>query len=88
MVNTDTAYISIKENLGIEALIKRIEEILWQDEEEMEFLFPYSKMNLVEQVLSNYNIVESEHLDDGVYIKVNAKVHLKKMYSAYLVNGR
>ncbi|NLW15570.1 MAG: GTPase HflX [Erysipelothrix sp.] len=88
LVNTDTAYISIKENLGIEALIKRIEEILWQDEEEMEFLFPYSKMNLVEQVLSNYNIVESEHLDDGVYIKVNAKVHLKKMYSAYLVNGR
>lgn len=81
------SFISIKENKGIDGLVKKIETMLWK-EEAMTLKFPYDKMNLVEQVLRRYNTVSQENLDDGVLIKLNAPDEVRKRYAEYLVDGR
>lgn len=85
VINSEAAFISIHENLGIDALIKHIESILWAEEIVIEFKFPYNKMDLVEEILNVYPIVEKENLEDGVSLKIKAKPSLVKKYQQYQV---
>lgn len=81
----DTSFISIVEDDGVKELIDLIETKLWSDEISMSFKFPYDKMNLVENILKQYSLIEQEHLEDGVLLKVMGHKNLIKQYEEYFI---
>lgn len=85
-VNSEAAFISIKENKGIDLLIHEIETILWGNEEVIGFKFPYDKMDLVQQILDIYPMIKKENLDDGVYIEISADPAVRSQYKQYAVD--
>ncbi len=86
LVNTDSAFISIKDNLGTEELENKIKAILWQDQEEIAFMIPYSDMAVLEKILNNNALITQENQENGVYLLVYGSKNLRKQYKAYAID--
>lgn len=84
--NDQSAFVSLKDKLGIEDLIELIISTLWQDHKTLCFKFPYSKMNLVDEILNNNVIITQENQEDGVYLVVNASENLIKRYKDFYLD--
>lgn len=67
----DLIYISAKTGLGIDRLIKKINETVYSDNEELELLIPYTMGEVVDLIKSNANVIKLEYLAEGTSIKAD-----------------
>lgn len=82
--NSESGFISIKDNLGMDALKNTLLKILWKDEELLKFKIPYNKMHIVEILLRNHSSITQDNQDDGVYLELYGDSILKNKYVEFL----
>lgn len=64
-----TVQISVKENRGIDELLKVIEQILKEQKLYMEKLFPFSEAGIVQKIRQNGQLLSEEYTEDGIMVK-------------------
>lgn len=63
-------FVSVKEDKNMDTLTNKILSMLYADDKITELKIPYHRYDIVSKLLENTTIYEMEHLDDGVYMKI------------------
>ncbi len=67
--DTNGVFVSASSGLGIEELLLKIESVIRENKTEETLLIPYSDQYAVNNIYSEYIVLESEYTNDGVLIK-------------------
>ena len=78
-------YLSAKERIGMEELIRLIEKKLSGGYRECTFLIPYTDGRAISYLNENAVVYETEYLEEGVQLRVNCKVQDYRYYEKYLL---
>ncbi len=60
-----------------------IQEAVYADRLETEFLFPYDKGAVMSYFMENATVLEQEYLEEGVRLKVSCHKNDAEKYAAY-----
>ena len=85
IMTESSIYLSAKERIGMEELIRLIEKKLSGGYRECTLLIPYSDGRAVSYLNENAVVYETEYLEEGVQLKVNCKVQDYHYYQKYLL---
>ena len=77
-------YLSAKERIGMEELIRLIEKKLSGGYRECTLLIPYTDGRAVSYLNENGVVYETEYLEEGVRLRVNCRVQDYEYYKGYL----
>lgn len=86
IMTENSIYLSAKERIGMEELIRLIEEKLSGGYRECTMLIPYSDGRAVSYLNENAVVYETEYLEEGVQLRVNCKMQDYQYYQKYLQN--
>lgn len=84
----EAEFISIKDDLGIDKLLIRMDEALETDATFGEYVFPFDRYDLVAQLHKSGCVKEEESRDDGVYVSGYISPSLVPKVEDYKLNGR
>lgn len=76
-------YMAAGKGCGLEELTEMIQDILYSDRVEAEFLLPFDKGNLVSYFRENATVLEQEYGEEGVRLKVSCHRNDAEKHSAY-----
>lgn len=85
IMTENSIYLSAKERIGMEELIRLIEKKLSGGYRECTLLIPYTDGRAVSYLNKNAVVYETEYLEEGVRLRVNCKVQDYHYYEKYLV---
>lgn len=78
--------ISAKNMLDIQQLIGKIEVFFSANFKKITLFFPYDKANIVNEILNNYNQVETEYENDGIKLTLNISKEDEQRYRMYILS--
>ena len=84
IMTENSIYLSAKERIGMEELIRLIEKKLSGGYRECTLLIPYSDGRAVSYLNENAVVYETEYLEEGVQLRVNCRVQDYQYYQKYL----
>lgn len=76
-------YMAAGQGCGLAELTEMIQNILYSDRVEAEFLLPFDKGNLVSYFMENATVLEQAYVEEGVRLKVSCHRHDAEKYRAY-----
>lgn len=79
-------YMAAGQSCGLEELTEMIQEILYSDRVEAEFLLPFDRGSLVSYFMENAAVLEQEYTETGVRLKVSCHRNDAEKYSVYRVS--
>lgn len=79
----DNLFISGKTKAGYSELINRIEEILYPNQYNIKLLIPYDKGEILNKIITNSIVNETEYLDNGIYVDAVVSQYLYNIYKQY-----
>ncbi|MCM1174962.1 MAG: GTPase HflX [Blautia sp.] len=85
VVTQDSIYLSAKERIGMEELVRLIERKLADSYQECTFLIPYSDGRAVSYLNENAVVHDTEYREDGVLLRVSCKKKDSGYYEKYRV---
>jgi len=77
--------ISAKNGTNIDYMIDRLEDIAKSFKKEVSFFIPYNKGNLINTIYGNSEIIEKEHMAEGVFIKAYVNDEIKNRLKDLIV---
>ena len=84
IMSESSIYLSAKERIGMEELIRLIEKKLSDGYRECTLLIPYTDGRAVSYLNENGVVYETEYLEEGVRLRVNCRVQDYEYYRGYL----
>ena len=78
-------YISALENIGVDALIDRIEEELFKGNETLTLMIPFSRGDISSYLLSNTKVTAQEYTGEGLLITTSLKIEDRNKYREFIV---
>ena len=84
IMTENSIYLSAKERIGMEELIRLIEKKLSGGYRECTLLIPYSDGRAVSYLNENAVVFETEYLEEGVKLRVNCRAQDYQYYQKYL----
>lgn len=85
IMTENSIYLSAKEQIGMEELIRLIEKKLSGGYRECTLLIPYTDGRAISYLNENAVVYETEYLEEGVRLRINCKVQDYHYYEKYLV---
>lgn len=79
-------YMAASKDCGMAELTRMIEEMIYADRVEKEFLLPYDKGNIVSYFMENATVLEQEYRDEGVWMRVSCHKKDADRYGGYQKN--
>lgn len=79
-----SVYISVKENIHLEELENMIIDFLFKDHELIELFIPYSQSEIYGQIKQNYETIQEQYLEQGIYLSFYVAPWDKHLYIDYL----
>lgn len=79
-----SVYISVKENIHLEELEDMIIDFLFKDHELIELFIPYSQSEIYGQIKQNYETIQEQYLEQGIYLSFYVAPWDKHLYIDYL----
>lgn len=76
-------YMAAGQECGLEELVKMIQEVVYGDRVDAEFLLPFDKGAVVSYLMENATILDQEYCEDGTRLKVSCHKSDAEKYSAY-----
>lgn len=76
-------YMAAGQGIGLEELVEMIQEELYADRVEAEFLLPFDKGNVVSFFRENATVLEQEYTESGVRLKVSCRKYDAERYGGY-----
>ena len=83
VMTENSIYLSAKERIGMEELIRLIEKKLSDGYKECTLLIPYTDGRAISYLNENAVVYETEYLEEGVQLRVNCKVQDYHYYEKY-----
>lgn len=83
IMTENSIYLSAKERIGMEELIRLIEKKLSGGYKECTLLIPYTDGRAISYLNENAVVYETEYLEEGVQLRVNCKVQDYHYYEKY-----
>lgn len=87
-VTENSIYLSAKERIGLEELIRLIEKKLAGGYRECTLLIPYTDGRAVSYLNENAVVSRTEYLEEGVRLRVNCRVEDYRFYQKYHVSEK
>lgn len=84
IVRGDKIYISADKGIGIEALLKMIDEKLFSDYITMELLIPYTKGDIQHDLQERARVISTKYEEDGIHITADLNQEMIKRYRDFL----
>ena len=84
IMSENSIYLSAKNRIGMEELIRLIEKKLSGGYKECTLLIPYTDGRAVSYLNENGVVYETEYLEEGVRLRVNCRVQDYEYYKGYL----
>jgi len=78
-------YISAKQETGIDALMKAIDNFFAKDDKEVKLLIPYTEGQILSILIRDANVLSTEHLPEGTLIQVQGLPSVIDKYLQYEV---
>lgn len=78
-------HISALENIGVDALIDRIEKELFKGNETLTLMIPFSRGDVSSYLLGNTKVISQEYTGDGLLITTSLKPEDKNKYNEFIV---
>ncbi|GAF64584.1 putative GTPase [Bacillus sp. TS-2] len=82
----NTVYISTKNKKGLDSLTTIIQEQLYGEQVVCDFLIPYEKSAIIDEMKEHALIKKWEHLENGTFLQAQCSRHVKDKYSDWLQN--
>lgn len=76
-------YMSAALDCGVQELVEMIQEVIYADRVEAEFLFPYDRGAVMSYFMENATVSEQEYLEEGVRLKVSCHKNDAQKYATY-----
>ena len=86
-IQGDKIYLSAKEKMGIDALLRLLYQKLFEMQGKCEFLFPLSRGDILNTLFQNAVILESEYRENGIYCSCICSLREKKRFEQYIVRN-
>ena len=83
----DSIYISAKNDIGLDLLLEKIYDKIFQDYEKAVFLIPYNKGEIVSHFNENASVLDIKHEENGTKITVECRKNDIEKYKNYIING-
>jgi GTPase len=80
----EAVFISIKANIGIDQVIRKIEALLFDSTPQVLFRFPLSRYDLAAEIHRNGKVMREEYQDEFVVIEARVPAKLKYKFAEYL----
>ena len=84
-ISQDHIYMSASNDIGIDELVKLIQNKAYMGREVKEFLFPYNNGNKASALMNSGDVIEMEYRDDGIWMKVNCDSHDTAKYGIFIL---
>lgn len=81
-------FISAKKQIGLDLLEDEISHLLFKEYEIFEFSIPYEKGEIYKNINQHCFVIDTQFLQDAIYIKVEAKKQEIKQYLPYILNNK
>lgn len=78
-------YMAAGQGCGLEELTEMIQDVLYADRVEVEFLLPFDKGNLVSFFMENATVLGQEYVEEGVRLRVSCHRNDAEKYGAYIL---
>lgn len=85
VIRDNQIYMSAVSGRGLDELVKMIQEAVYADRTEAEFLFPYEKGAVMSYFMENSTVLGQEYREDGVWLKVSCHRSDAGKYGMYLL---
>ena len=82
----DSIYISAKNDIGLDLLLEKIYDKIFQDYEKAVFLIPYNKGELVSYFNENASVLDIKHEENGTKITAECRKSDIEKYKNYIIN--
>ncbi|MGU3294386.1 GTPase HflX [Williamsia sp. M5A3_1d] len=73
---SDAVFVSATTGEGLDELFDRVRDVVGRDDVEMSVLVPYSRGDLVSRIHAHGDVLETEHRDDGTFMRVKVPAAL------------
>ena len=83
----DSIYISAKKDIGLDLLLEKIYEKIFQDYEKAVFLIPYNKGEIVSHFSENASVLDIKHEENGTKIIVECRKSDIEKYKNYIITN-
>lgn len=85
-ISENGIYMAAGQNIGIPELVKLIQDKLYSDYAQVEFLVPYENGNVTSYLMEQTVILETEYRESGVYVRCRCHKQDEKRYFQFLIN--
>ena len=82
----DSIYISAKNDIGLDLLLEKIYDKIFQDYEKAVFLIPYNKGEIVSYFNENASVLDIKHEENGTKITAECRKSDFEKYKNYIIN--
>lgn len=82
----DSIYISAKNDIGLDLLLEKIYDKIFQDYEKAVFLIPYNKGEIVSHFNENASVLDIKHEENGTKITAECRKSDIEKYKDYIIN--
>ncbi len=82
----NSIYISAKNDIGLDLLLEKIYDKIFQDYEKAVFLIPYNKGELVSYFNENASVLDIKHEENGTKITAECRKSDIEKYKNYIIN--
>ncbi|WP_435308621.1 GTPase HflX [Sebaldella termitidis] len=82
----DSIYISAKNDIGLDLLLEKIYDKIFQDYEKAVFLIPYNKGEIVSHFSENASVLDIKHEENGTKITAECRKSDIEKYKNYIIN--
>ncbi|MCP1224275.1 GTPase HflX [Sebaldella sp. S0638] len=83
----DSIYISAKKDIGLDLLLEKIYEKIFQNYEKAVFLIPYNKGEIVSHFSENASVLDIKHEENGTKITVECRKSDIEKYKNYIITN-
>lgn len=80
----DSLFISVKKNIGIEEVYRKIEQVLFHSTPQVLFNFPLSRYDLAAEIHRSGRVIREEYQDNSVLIEARVPAKLKYKLAEYV----
>lgn len=86
-IQGDKIYLSAKEQIGMDMLLKLLYEKIFNAQGKCEFLFPLSRGDILNTLFQNAVVLEYEYREDGIYCSCLCSAKEKSRFEQYSVKN-
>ncbi len=83
----DSIFISAKNDIGLDLLLEKIYDKIFQDYKKAVFLIPYNKGDIVSHFNENASVLDIKHEENGTKITVECRKNDIEKYKNYIVSN-